>query len=132
MKSFDLAVFREAIAAGRIEWRKHVLQKLAERGMAQQAVRDVLLKGERGGSQEARMAKNLPSPLRGVGARRSLGGPGRGKSVQDIQLTACGGSKVGGSLTGRMVIGNQPCWGNSPPPTSKLKRSLAVSLPSCR
>lgn len=47
MKPFDLAVFREAIAAGRIEWRKHVLQKLAERGIAQQAVRDVLLNGER-------------------------------------------------------------------------------------
>ena len=47
MKPFDLAVFREAIAAGRIEWRKHVLQKLAERGLAQQAVRDVLLNGER-------------------------------------------------------------------------------------
>ena len=47
MKAFDLAVFREAVAAGRIEWRKHVLQKLAERGIAQQAVRDVLLNGER-------------------------------------------------------------------------------------
>ena len=33
MKAFDLAVFREVIAAGRIEWRKHVLQKLAERGI---------------------------------------------------------------------------------------------------
>ncbi len=47
MKAFDLAIFREAIAAGRIQWRKHVLQKLAERGVSQQAVRDVLLKGER-------------------------------------------------------------------------------------
>jgi hypothetical protein len=47
MKPFDLAVFREAIAAGRIEWRKHVLQKFAERGIPQQAVREVLLQGER-------------------------------------------------------------------------------------
>jgi hypothetical protein len=47
MKPFDLAVFREAIAAGNIEWRKHVLQKLAERGILQQFVRDVLMKGER-------------------------------------------------------------------------------------
>jgi len=46
MKAFDLVIFREAVAAGRIEWRKHVLQKLAERGLAQQAVRDVLLSGE--------------------------------------------------------------------------------------
>ena len=47
MKPFDLAVFRAAIAAGSIEWRKHVLQKLAERGIPQQAVREVLLQGER-------------------------------------------------------------------------------------
>ena len=47
MKPFDLTIFREAIALGRIEWRKHVLQKLAERGIPQQAVREVLLQGER-------------------------------------------------------------------------------------
>jgi hypothetical protein len=47
MKLFDLAVFRAAIASGSIEWRKHVLQKLAERGIPQQAVREVLLQGER-------------------------------------------------------------------------------------
>ena len=47
MKTFDLAVFRDAVAAGRIEWRKHVLQKLAERGISQQSVREVLLSGER-------------------------------------------------------------------------------------
>ena len=47
MKPFDLAVFRAAITAGNIEWRKHVLQKLSERGIPQQAVREVLLHGER-------------------------------------------------------------------------------------
>lgn len=47
MKPFDLAIFHDATAAGRIEWRKHVLQKLAERGIQQQAIRDVLLQGER-------------------------------------------------------------------------------------
>ena len=47
MKPFDIAVFREAVAAGGIEWRKHVLQKPAERGIAQQAVREVRLHGER-------------------------------------------------------------------------------------
>ena len=46
MKAFDLAVFCEVIAAGRIEWRKHVLQKLSERGIPQQTVRDVMLKGD--------------------------------------------------------------------------------------
>ena len=47
MKPFDLTIFREAIALARIEWRKHVLQKLAERGIPQQSVREVLLQGER-------------------------------------------------------------------------------------
>ncbi|MEI6674597.1 MAG: DUF4258 domain-containing protein [Verrucomicrobiota bacterium] len=46
MKPFDLVVFREAVADGRIEWRKHVLQRLAERGIPQQTVREVLLQGE--------------------------------------------------------------------------------------
>jgi hypothetical protein len=61
MKAFDLAVFREAIAAGRIEWRRHVLQKLAERGIPQQAVREVLLKGER--IREYTDDKPFPSTL---------------------------------------------------------------------
>ncbi|MEO7300807.1 MAG: DUF4258 domain-containing protein [Verrucomicrobiota bacterium] len=47
MKPFDLLSFREFVAAGKIEWRKHVLQKLAERAIPQQSVRDVLLSGER-------------------------------------------------------------------------------------
>jgi hypothetical protein len=61
MKPFDLAIFREAIAAGRIEWRKHVLQKLAERGIPQQAIRDVLLQGER--IREYADDKPFPSAL---------------------------------------------------------------------
>jgi Domain of unknown function (DUF4258) len=47
MKPLDLAILREAVTQGRIQWRKHVLQKLAERGIQQQAVREVLLQGER-------------------------------------------------------------------------------------
>ncbi len=47
MNPFDLTIFREAMAAGSIEWRKHVLQKLAERGIPQESVREVLLRGER-------------------------------------------------------------------------------------
>jgi hypothetical protein len=47
MKPLDIAIMRQTVASGRIDWRKHVLQKLAERGIPQQAVRDVLLTGER-------------------------------------------------------------------------------------
>ena len=61
MKPFDLAVFREAITAGNIEWRKHVLQKLAERAIPQQAVREVLLHGER--IREYADDKPFPSTL---------------------------------------------------------------------
>ena len=44
VKPLDLAILREAVAGGRIQWRRHVLEKLAERGIQQQAVREVLLK----------------------------------------------------------------------------------------
>ena len=47
MKPLELAIIREAVAEGRIQWRKHVLEKLAERGIQQQAVREVLPKGEK-------------------------------------------------------------------------------------
>ena len=47
MKPLYLAVLREAVAEERIQWRKHVLEKLAERGIQQQAVREVLLEGEK-------------------------------------------------------------------------------------
>ena len=61
MKLFDLAVFRAAVVSVSIEWRKHVLQKLAERGIPQQAVRDVLLQGER--IREYADDKPFPSAL---------------------------------------------------------------------
>lgn len=47
MRPLDLELLREAARERRIEWRKHVLQKLAERGLAQSAALDVLLTGER-------------------------------------------------------------------------------------
>ena len=47
MKPIDLAIFRDAVSCGAVEWRKHVLQKLAERGISQDAIREVLLNGER-------------------------------------------------------------------------------------
>ena len=47
MKPLDLEALRRAIREGRIEWRRHVLQKLAERGLAQNDVVEVLLTSER-------------------------------------------------------------------------------------
>jgi len=47
VKPLDLESLREAVRVGKVEWRKHVLQKLAERGIAQQSVLNVLLQGER-------------------------------------------------------------------------------------
>lgn len=47
MKSLDISALKKVIKAGNIEWRKHALQRLAERGIAQKAVVDVLLSGER-------------------------------------------------------------------------------------
>ena len=47
MTTMDLKLLRQALDEGRIEWRKHVLQKLAERGVAQSAVLEVLRAGER-------------------------------------------------------------------------------------
>jgi len=38
--------FADAVAERRIQCRKHVLQKLAERGIQQDAVREVLFNGE--------------------------------------------------------------------------------------
>lgn len=42
----NLAAFRQAIGDRRIEWRKHALQRLAERGIPQSAVLAVLFSGE--------------------------------------------------------------------------------------
>jgi hypothetical protein len=47
VKPLNLDLLHDAVAHGRIQWRKHVLQKLAERGIQQDAVREVLLNGER-------------------------------------------------------------------------------------
>lgn len=47
MKPLDLELLRQVVRERRVEWRKHVLQKLAERRLAQSAVLDVLMTGER-------------------------------------------------------------------------------------
>jgi hypothetical protein len=46
-KPFDQASLRDALANGRVEWRKHVLQRMAERGILQDVVLQVLIEGER-------------------------------------------------------------------------------------
>ena len=47
MKPIDITIMRRAVQMARIEWRKHVLQKLAERGLPQAGVLEVLLSGEK-------------------------------------------------------------------------------------
>lgn len=42
----DWVSLRQAISSGRIEWRKHTLQRIAERHILQQEVIQVLLSGE--------------------------------------------------------------------------------------
>ena len=43
---FEIEQLRAAVSAGKLEWRKHVLQRMAEREISQEAVRQVLLSGE--------------------------------------------------------------------------------------
>lgn len=61
MKRIDLIGFRQAIQNGQIEWRKHVLQRLAERDIMQSTVLDLLLSGER--IEEYSTDKPFPSAL---------------------------------------------------------------------
>ena len=61
MKPFGLTNFRKAVAEGRIEWRKHVLQRLAERAIPQRAAVEVLSSGQRIESYSG--ARPFPSAL---------------------------------------------------------------------
>lgn len=47
MKPLDLDKLRAAIQQENIEWRKHALQRMAEWGVSQASVVDVILRGER-------------------------------------------------------------------------------------
>ena len=47
MKAIDVNLMRQAVNERRMEWRKHVLQKLAERCISQDSVIEVILNGER-------------------------------------------------------------------------------------
>ncbi len=46
MKALDVAALRKVVGNRQIEWRKHALQRLAERGMAQKDVLAVLQSGQ--------------------------------------------------------------------------------------
>ncbi len=46
MNSQNLQALRKAVQAGRVEWRKHALQRLAERGIKQNDVLKVFVVGE--------------------------------------------------------------------------------------
>ena len=46
-KSLDHDKLRAILSAGRFEWRKHVLQRLTQRGIRQASVVEVLSRGER-------------------------------------------------------------------------------------
>lgn len=58
---FDLNSFREAVRLENFEWRKHVLQRLAERGIRQEEIVATLLEGEL--IREYRDDKPFPSAL---------------------------------------------------------------------
>ena len=47
VKPLDLEKLRKAVRNGTIEWRKHTLQRMAERGISQEVILSVLLSGER-------------------------------------------------------------------------------------
>ncbi len=46
MEGLDIAGLRVALQEGRIEWRKHVLQRLAERDVRQHQAIEAVLEGE--------------------------------------------------------------------------------------
>ncbi len=45
--SLDIKKMREAVRRGRVEWQRHALERMAERGILRNEVKDVLLNGER-------------------------------------------------------------------------------------
>jgi len=43
----DILALRSVVKVGRIEWQRHALERMAERGIAQAEVKATLLRGER-------------------------------------------------------------------------------------
>lgn len=46
-QSLDLEALRKVVRAGRIQWQRHALERMAERGIATADVKRVLAEGER-------------------------------------------------------------------------------------
>ena len=46
-EGFNLEALRFALRRGRIEWNRHALERMAERGILREEVKGVLLRGER-------------------------------------------------------------------------------------
>lgn len=70
-RSLDVRGLRSAVRAGRIEWQRHALERMAERGIRRTEVKAVLLEGER--IEDYPEAYPLPAALfLGRPARRAL------------------------------------------------------------
>ncbi len=46
-RGINLGAMRAAVRRGKIEWQRHALERMAERGIIRRDVKEVLLKGER-------------------------------------------------------------------------------------
>ena len=46
-ESLEIKKMRAAVRSGRIEWQRHALERMAERGILRDEVKDALLNGER-------------------------------------------------------------------------------------
>ena len=47
LEGFDLQAMRFSVRRSRIEWNRHALERMAERGILREEVKQVLLRGER-------------------------------------------------------------------------------------
>lgn len=46
-KSIDLKSMRKAISMGNVLWKRHVLERMAQRGILRKEVKEILNRGER-------------------------------------------------------------------------------------
>jgi len=68
-KAIDMDAMRFAVRQGRIEWQRHALERMVERGILRSAVKEALLKGE--------MIEEYPGDLP-LPSGLFLGWPGKG------------------------------------------------------
>jgi len=46
-QSFDIDILKQAIRSGSVEWQRHALERMLERGILREQVKEVLLTGDR-------------------------------------------------------------------------------------